>query len=266
MKTELEKQSAASLRNINDKFSSKLDTIEDQLKQDTVGLVQLDDFRRKREALEKEQRQKRMREEQALLAFEESRRKAKMAKTKSGAGLSFRFEEDEQEQEEEGEQDRQDSLPRAQPDGDQPTESPQEKKKMLKNPFVDTSFLPDRERELEEARLREELEQQWQAEQEKIKNEKIQITYSFYDGVGHRRQLTVKKGATIAQFLDLVRREFWELRSVNVDSLMYIKEDLIIPHVGGSFSFSFSLFFCFCFFIYLFICLGCACSIFHFTI
>ena len=40
-----------------------------------------------------------------------------------------------------------------------------------------------------------------------------------------------KKGDTIAIFLEKCRIQFPELRAVSVDNLMYIKEDLIIPHV-----------------------------------
>jgi len=40
-----------------------------------------------------------------------------------------------------------------------------------------------------------------------------------------------KKGDSIAQFLDKCRAQFPELRAISVDNLMYIKEDLIIPHV-----------------------------------
>ena len=39
------------------------------------------------------------------------------------------------------------------------------------------------------------------------------------------------QGTTIDRFLDQVRQEFKELRSVNVENLLFIKEDLIIPHV-----------------------------------
>ncbi|CAG0881607.1 unnamed protein product [Cyprideis torosa] len=57
---------------------------------------------------------------------------------------------------------------------------------------------------------------------------------SSQDGSGHRRSLTVRKGHTIYQFLgkalESLRKEFSELRSVTTDQLMYIKEDLIIPH------------------------------------
>jgi len=37
---------------------------------------------------------------------------------------------------------------------------------------------------------REELRQEWVTKQEKIKNEEIDITYSYWDGSGHRRQVS----------------------------------------------------------------------------
>ncbi|PIO06981.1 hypothetical protein AB205_0072840, partial [Aquarana catesbeiana] len=111
---------------------------------------------------------------------------------------------------------------------------PKKKKKLGKNPDVDTSFLPDRDREEEENRLREELRQEWERKQEKIKSEEIEITFSYWDGSGHRRTVKMKKGNTIQQFLqkalEILRKDFSELRSAGVEQLMYIKEDLIIPH------------------------------------
>ncbi|XP_035757742.1 protein FAM50A-like, partial [Egretta garzetta] len=113
-------------------------------------------------------------------------------------------------------------------------EEPPKKRKLGKNPDVDTSFLPDRDREEEENGLREELRQEWEAKQEKIKNEEIEITFSYWDGSGHRRTVKMKKGNTMQQFLqkalEILRRDFSELRSAGVEQLMYIKEDLIIPH------------------------------------
>lgn len=102
----------------------------------------------------------------------------------------------------------------------------------MKNPAVDTSFLPDRERELAEARERHKLKQQWLEEQEKIKQQAISITYSFWDGTGHRKSVDCKKGDSVAMFLEKVRQQWSELRGTNVDNMMFIKEDLIIPHVG----------------------------------
>jgi protein FAM50 len=47
--------------------------------------------------------------------------------------------------------------------------------------------------------------------------------------------IEVKKGTTIGKFLEAVLKtqigkEFTELRSCTCDDLMYVKEDLIIPH------------------------------------
>ncbi|CAO3627579.1 unnamed protein product [Mucor hiemalis] len=104
------------------------------------------------------------------------------------------------------------------------------KRKMLKDPSIDTSFLPDREREEKERIEREELRKEWILKQEEIKNENISITYSFWDGSGHRKVAKCKKGDSIQQFLDVCRQQFPQLRGVNTDNLLYIKEDLIIPH------------------------------------
>lgn len=67
-------------------------------------------------------------------------------------------------------------------------------KKVKKDPTVDTSFLPDREREEEENRLREELRQEWASQQQKLKEEEIDVTFSYWDGSGHRKTVRVKKG------------------------------------------------------------------------
>jgi protein FAM50 len=121
------------------------------------------------------------------------------------------------------------------------TETTLTKKTTLKNPAVDTSFLPDRDREEKDRLAREELRQEWLKKQELMKAEAIEIIYSYWDGSGHRNSLTVsakmstliakahsfvhqcKKGDTISAFLDKCRQQVSELRHVSVDSLMYIK-------------------------------------------
>ena len=81
---------------------------------------------------------------------------------------------------------------------------------------------------------REELRREWEEKQQQIKNEEIEITYSYWDGSGHRRQVRMRKGNSIQQFLqrclEHLRKEFNELKTASVDQLMYVKEDLIIPH------------------------------------
>lgn len=108
-------------------------------------------------------------------------------------------------------------------------------KKIKKNPDVDTSFLYDRNRNEHENKIREEIKKQWLDEQKRIKNETINVVFSYYDGSGHRFNVTMKKGNTISEFLqvcldNILRKEFPELKKVTNDQLMYIKEDLILPY------------------------------------
>mmetsp|Transcript_52323 Transcript_52323/g.126536 ORF Transcript_52323/g.126536 Transcript_52323/m.126536 type:complete len:280 (+) Transcript_52323:2384-3223(+) len=107
-------------------------------------------------------------------------------------------------------------------------------KKSKKNPNVDTSFLPDKEREEEEKAKRIRLEKEWKQRQIEIKQEKLEITYSYWDGSGHRRTCHILKGSTVGDFLEVVRKDlagqFRELGSVASDALLYVKEDLILPH------------------------------------
>uniref|UniRef100_A0A8C9TTV8 Family with sequence similarity 50 member A n=1 Tax=Scleropages formosus TaxID=113540 RepID=A0A8C9TTV8_SCLFO len=191
--------------NIDKKFSAHYDAVEAELKSSTVGLVTLNDMKAKQEALVKE------REKQ--LAKKEQSKELQLVHVYTSAEASGN-------------------------DGSflvcLLSDVPVKKKKLGKNPDVDTSFLPDRDREEEENRLREELRQEWERKQEKIKSEEIEITFSYWDGSGHRRTVKMKKGNTIQQFLqkalEVLRKDFSELRSAGVEQLMYIKEDLIIPH------------------------------------
>lgn len=108
-------------------------------------------------------------------------------------------------------------------------------KKIAKNPDVDTSHLPDRERDERMRQERERLKQEWLAEQEVIKNQMVEVVYSYWDGTGHRKAIEVKKGCTIGQFLSYTKiqlsDEFPELRNISPDDMLYVKEDMIIPHV-----------------------------------
>ena len=107
-------------------------------------------------------------------------------------------------------------------------------KKIKKDPSVNTAFLPDKDREEYEQKERERLKKIWMIEQEEIKRQSIIVTYSYWDGSGHRAQVDCVKGDSISQFLEKVRKQWHELRGVNVENLIFIKEDLIIPHVSSS--------------------------------
>uniref|UniRef100_A0A3P8UF53 Family with sequence similarity 50 member A n=1 Tax=Cynoglossus semilaevis TaxID=244447 RepID=A0A3P8UF53_CYNSE len=218
--------------NIDKKFSAHYDAVEAELKSSTVGLVTLNDMKAMQEALVKEREKQLAKKEQSkelqLKLEKQKERKRKEEQKRQIALLSFN---DGEEGDEDGDGDGDD-------DEEEEEEEDQEyvppKKKLGKNPDVDTSFLPDRDREEEENRRREELRQEWKQKQEKIKSEEIEITFSYWDGAGHRRTVKMKKGNTIQNFLqralEVLRKDFSELRSAGVEQLMYIKEDLIIPH------------------------------------
>ncbi|XP_022184080.1 protein FAM50 homolog [Nilaparvata lugens] len=218
------------ISNIENKFAAHYDAVEQQLKSSTIGLVTLDEMKAKQENIVKERERKlalkqleKEREQQRQL---EAKQAEKNKQKKQIQALSFNLheDEDEEENEDEVEDDKEEEEEILEPI----------KKKIRKNPDVDTSFLPDREREEEENRMREELRQEWAAKQSSLKEEEIEITFSYWDGSGHRKTVRMKKGNSVYQFLqkclEVLRKEFSELKTVTADQLMYVKEDLILPH------------------------------------
>ncbi|EPY76132.1 hypothetical protein CB1_001492002 [Camelus ferus] len=227
--------------NIDRKFSAHYDAVEAELKSSMVGLVTLNDVKMKQQALVKEwEKQLAKKEQQKELQrkLEKLREKEHKEEAKRKiSSLSFTLEEEEEAGEEDEELER--KVEEEEEAGEEDEELERKafttkKRKLGKNPDVDTNFLPDRDREEEENRLREELRQEWEAKQEKIKSEEMEITFSYWDGSGHRRTVNMKKGNTMQEFLqkalEILRKDFGELRSAGVEQLMYIKEDLIIPH------------------------------------
>jgi protein FAM50 len=199
-----------------------------QLKVSTVGLVTLDEMKQKQETIvqerEKKLAQKEKEKHSEKLKVLEAKEVEKSRQRKQIQALSFNMDEDEEQEEDEGEN--------STDSGDWKNHEP-EKKKIKKNPNVDTSFLPDRQRDEEENNLREKLRKEWVEMQNALKEEEIEITFSYWDGSGHRKTAVMKKGNSIYQFLqkslDVLRTEFPELKTVSADSLMYVKEDLILP-------------------------------------
>ncbi|TYJ52954.1 hypothetical protein B9479_006423 [Cryptococcus floricola] len=165
-----------------DRFVGVTENLDERLIKTTVGLVSLSEFQKTKSDLEEAQRKLAA---QVKTDKPNSNQKVKKAKKKNRSKLSF--------DDEEGEDDSglaESSVDkRGRDEEGEPDQNP--KKKSFKNPGVDTSFLPDRNRELEEAQERERLRKEWLAQQEKTKNETIEITYSFWDGSGHRNYTTV---------------------------------------------------------------------------
>ncbi|KAL5981821.1 hypothetical protein ACLOJK_015887 [Asimina triloba] len=202
--------------------SGTSEILETAFKKETIGLVTREQYVEKRvnirnkvEEEEKEKLQKLQQEEEELQLL-----KRKKRRIKGNPRLSF-SDDIEIENESEGDADNNDQESKRLNHG-----------KFGKDPTVETSFLPDSEREAEEQAERERLRRQWLHEQELIRNEPLEITYSYWDGAGHRR---VRKGDSIGEFLRAVQQqlapEFREIRTTSVENLLYVKEDLIIPHL-----------------------------------
>lgn len=228
---------------VDKKFSAHYDAVEAELKSSTVGLVTLNDMKAKQEALVKEREMQLAQREWRQRQLEARQERAKRReRTSQACTLSFSLndldddEDDHRDSQEDGEagQAQEQGLEQGCPQGPAGGEASGCRKNLGKDPDVDTSFLPDREREEAETRLREVLRREWEAHCEKVKLEEVEVTFSYWDGSGHRRTALVRKGSTVQQFLKSVlpglRQDFGELRAAGVEQLLFVKEDLILPH------------------------------------
>ncbi|CAD5214907.1 unnamed protein product [Bursaphelenchus xylophilus] len=206
-KKKLEDERRAIQNGITDKFTANVVSTEDPLMPSTAGLITLEKIREQKMALKVEPKEESNGNVVEKTVKEEEEKPIKIQKRV----LSFGFDDDGEEE---------------------PIVLP--KKRLGMNPDVDTSFLPDRERELAMIKKREELAKEFKEKTEKEKNEEINVAFCYWDGSSHRRDTKMKKGATISQFLvraiEILRKDFAEFRTVTTEGLMFVKEDLIIPH------------------------------------
>lgn len=202
---------------IDQKFGgSHADTLEEEFKRQTVGLISVEEFRAKRQAIDDliQSCQKQGKGEKAL----------RLQRTVKLNKLSFK---------DPGGPDSDDDASGSASDGETSNNKPM--RNFGKDPTVDTSFLYDADREADLLRKKQELIDEYLKAQELVKHQKLEVTYSYWDGSGHRRSCVCEKGFTISQFLaksksELEKSDFPELRTVSLDNIMYVKEDLIIPH------------------------------------
>eukprot|EP00931_Biecheleriopsis_adriatica_P092468 TRINITY_DN66272_c0_g1_i1.p1 TRINITY_DN66272_c0_g1~~TRINITY_DN66272_c0_g1_i1.p1 ORF type:complete len:358 (-),score=101.59 TRINITY_DN66272_c0_g1_i1:42-1115(-) len=212
-KIESESKKRKNIANIHDKFggASVAEDLEEEFRRQTIGLVSADEFRAKRQAIDDmiAETQRAEKEKKAL----------RLKRTVKASQLSF--EADDFEGSDDNDEEDSDGEPA--------------KKKIGKDRTAKTDFLFDADREAELQRRKRELMVEYKKEQEVMKKEKLEVTYSYWDGSGHRRSCIVEKGFSMGQFLskakaELEKADFPELRTVGSDTLMYVKEDLIIPH------------------------------------
>ncbi|KAG8743698.1 hypothetical protein FRC10_011571 [Ceratobasidium sp. 414] len=157
------------------RFVGQNDSMEESLKKSTIGLVRLEDFQNRRKELEEAKAREAARTDELKEEKIKQKKRKKVAKSK----LSFAMND-------EGEEDGEGETKKSKENSEEP---PVKRSKGNKNPNVDTSFLPDREREENERRTREELRQEWLRKQEELKGEEIEVTYSYWDGSGHRKSV-----------------------------------------------------------------------------
>jgi len=231
-KLQIQSEASKARQRIDSKFNtdSSLSHAEKTFRDKTIGLVTAEEFKKaaqesynqekKRNFLPLEDEEYINHELDSLKdRLEKQKKKAERLKRKKMMStLSFANNDDEDQVDEE--------LPST-------NEKSVKKESMMKDPTIDTSFLPDRKREAYLEAERKRLKQEWITQQEALKKQMLEIVYSYWDGSGHRRTVTCHKGDSISQFLELVRKdlskEFREMQNVSSEALLYIKEDLIIP-------------------------------------
>jgi len=197
-------------------FAQENQTYEQKFKESIIGLVTRDDFIKKRELHlgNKEENQKR----DAKAVMKKKRKKLKKGLKKKKRMLTF-----DEEDVDEGE-----DLPLPK----------KKKRKISKNPLIDTSFLPDSERDIADAKLKEQIREEYHKKQELIKEMTLELSFSYWDGSNHRRTMRINRGMMVGDFLETARKElmknFYDLRGIVGTNLLFIKDDLIIPH-GYSF-------------------------------
>jgi len=258
--TEIRRRKLADSLEVKDmanKFSATYDAVAQEISSATVGLVTIDEMKRTQERVLMEREKRLVQMERDKKKEEKEKKKAKETKKakekKKMKSLSFNPDDDEEEEEEkeDGEDEKEtdktvdlkeiikDMKRKSEENETSPTEV--KRKRFGMNPDVETKFLPDRDRDLEENMLRERLRCEWEKRQKEIKEEDVDIIYSYWDGSGHKKTVSMKKGNTIYQFLckvlDNIRNEFPELKIISGDQLMYVKEDLIIPQTNTFYDF-----------------------------
>ena len=157
VKNKIKDDNSATIGKIDDKFNAASDVLEQEFRRKTVGLVTADDFRKAREATTENKADALKTQEAKEKKYQETKLQAReMKRKKIASSLSFEVD-DEDEQDEEG-------VGSSSNNGGA-------MKKRLKDPTVDTSYLPDRERDREMNEKREQLQKEWLARQAEMKNE-----------------------------------------------------------------------------------------------
>jgi protein FAM50 len=199
---------------IGSKFDNAKTILEDRLKEETIGLQSLAQYKTKRERIEEEIEEgdsgnrKRQKTSNSTIPQVATHSKKKNL-------LSFADEDDESVSDDESDDSREPEFRII---------------KIGKDPTTDTSFLPDKERDEILQRERERLKAEWLRKQEEMKEEPQRIDYNFYDGTNHMKSIILTKGDTIQKLLYRAQYEVKSMQGMRVDDLVFVKEGVIVPH------------------------------------
>ena len=153
-KNKIKEQNAAGVGRIDDKFSHGTDSLEQEFRRRTVGLVTADDFRKaKAETEDVKTDTEKISQQKVIEATEKRKNDRAMKRKKMASSLSFAVDDDQENNEESSEP------------------AILAIKKAKKDPNAVTSFLPDKDRDQTQQKERERLQQEWLAQQAVIKNE-----------------------------------------------------------------------------------------------
>lgn len=208
---------------------------EELFKERTIGLKTKEEFAGTKSAIEadlneEKERAKREADESEVRRLDERRKKKKKKKASAAAAkLSF-ADDDEVEDENEGGGSKEGDAKDGSRFG-----------KLGKNPAVKTDFLPDRDRELEDAKEAIRLKEEYRAAMKAKLESSFDLHFLYWQSRGMLGQdvrkikcvMSVKYGDSVADLLNRFRddnhREYPELAHLTGEQCMFAKEGLIVP-------------------------------------
>uniref|UniRef100_A0AC34R0X1 Protein FAM50 homolog n=2 Tax=Panagrolaimus sp. JU765 TaxID=591449 RepID=A0AC34R0X1_9BILA len=164
-KQKLEDEAKKITIEISEKFTPHSSNKEEMIKASTVGLVTLDEMKQKNKEL--------LRESDHIITGKKHHKEKHPERHKSKDEVKVV----------------QKRILSFNPDEEEEETPIVLKKRVGMDPTVDTSFLPDKERELETIMKKEELVKEWRELQEKEKNDQVNVSYCYWDGSGHRKDM-----------------------------------------------------------------------------
>lgn len=99
---------------------------------------------------------------------------------------------------------------------------------------MDTSFLKDEEKEIEEEVKKKALMNKFIQKHLETRKEILKLTYCYWDGSGKKRNIIIKKGDSVREViqkcLKRLQKSIPDLAGATADTFMMVKADYIMPN------------------------------------